>query len=73
VNQANFLLGYEIISMVIVLVATKEKSLGTDFNQENLMLSIQLLPPHCSHPNTLMVLKYSVNAIKMQYIGNCEK
>ena len=26
VNQANFLLGYEVINMIIVLVTTKEKS-----------------------------------------------
>ena len=37
-NQANFLLGYEVITMIIVLFTTKEKSLGTDFNQENLAI-----------------------------------
>ena len=42
VNQANFLFGYEAITMIIVLVTTKEKSLGTDFNQENWMLVIWL-------------------------------
>ena len=42
-NQANFLLGYEVITMIIVLVTTKEKSLGTDFNQENWMLVIRLM------------------------------
>ena len=39
VNQANFLLGYEVIT---VLVTTKEKSLGTDFNQDNWMSVIRL-------------------------------
>ena len=34
---------YEVITMIIVLVTTKEKSLGTDFNQENWMLVIRLL------------------------------
>ena len=29
------ILGYEVITMIIVLVITKEKSMGTDFNQEN--------------------------------------
>jgi uncharacterized membrane protein affecting hemolysin expression len=43
VNQANFLLGYEVITINIVLVTTEEKSLGTDFNQENWMLVIGLL------------------------------
>ena len=33
-----FILGYEVITMTIVLVITKEKSLGTNFNQENWML-----------------------------------
>ena len=28
-NQANFFVGYEVITMIIVLVITKEKSLGT--------------------------------------------
>ena len=42
-NQANFLIGYEVITMIIVLVTTKEKSLGTDFNQENWMLVIRLI------------------------------
>ena len=42
-NQANFLLSYEVITMIIVLVTTKEKSLGTDFNQENWMLVIRLM------------------------------
>ena len=37
-NQANFLFGYEVITMIIVLVTTKEKSLGTNFNQQNWML-----------------------------------
>ena len=32
-NQANFLLGYEVIIMIIVLVTTKEKLLRTDCNQ----------------------------------------
>ena len=34
-NQANFLSGYKVITMIMVLVITKEKLLGTDFNQEN--------------------------------------
>ena len=42
-NQANFLLGYEVITMIIVLVTTKEKALGTNFNQENWMLVIRLV------------------------------
>ena len=34
--QANFLLGNEVRTMIIVLVTTKEKkSLSTDFNQDN--------------------------------------
>ena len=41
-NQANFLFGYEVITMIIVLVTTKEKSLGTNFNQQNWMLVIRL-------------------------------
>ena len=41
-NQAIFLLGYEVITMIIVLVTTKEKSLGTNFNQQNWMLVIRL-------------------------------
>jgi hypothetical protein len=43
VNQANFLLGYEVITMIIVLVTTKKKYLGTDINQENWMLVIWLI------------------------------
>ena len=46
-NQANFLFGYEVITMIIVLVTTKEKSLGTDFNQENWMLVIRLQTIDC--------------------------
>ena len=46
-NQANFLPGYEVITMIIVLVTTKEKSLGIDLNQDNWMLVILLLP--CKH------------------------
>ena len=42
-NQANFFLGYEVITMIVVLVITKEKILGTNFNQKNLMLVIWLL------------------------------
>ena len=42
-NPENFLLGYEVITMITVLVVTKEKSLGTDFNQENWMLVIWLV------------------------------
>ena len=42
-NQANFLFGYEAITMIIVLVTTKEKSLGTNFNQENWMLVFRLM------------------------------
>ena len=42
-NQANFLLGYKVITMIIVLVTTKEKSLGTNFNLENWMLVIRLM------------------------------
>ena len=41
-NQANFLFGYEVITMIIVLATTKEKSLGTNFNQQNWMLVIRL-------------------------------
>ena len=37
-----FFLGYEVITMIIVLVTTKEKSLGTNFNHENRMLVIRL-------------------------------
>ena len=40
VDQANFLLGYEIITMIIVLVTIKEKLLDTDFNQDNWMLEL---------------------------------
>ena len=47
VNQANFLPGYEVITMIIVLVTTKEISLGTDFNQENWMLVILLVSCGC--------------------------
>ena len=42
-NQANCLLGYEVIIMIIVLVTTKKKSSGTNFNQENWMLVIWLM------------------------------
>ena len=38
-----FFLGYEVITMIIVLVTTKEKLLGPNFNQENGMLVILLL------------------------------
>ena len=41
-NQANFLHGYEVITMVIVLVTTKEKSYGTNFNQENWRIVFRL-------------------------------
>ena len=37
-NQENSIFGYEVIIMIIVLVTTKEKSLGINFNQQNLML-----------------------------------
>ena len=43
VNQANFLLRYEVITMIFFLVTTKEKALGTDFNQDNRMLVIRLV------------------------------
>ena len=43
VNKANVLFGYEVITMIIVLVTTKEKSFGTNFNQENQMLVIRLM------------------------------
>ena len=39
-NQGNFLLGYEVITMIIT---TKENSFGTNFNQENWMLVIWLI------------------------------
>ena len=43
---ANFKLGILlVITMIIVLVTTKDKSLGTDFNQENWMLVIWLMVP----------------------------
>ena len=42
-NQANLLFGYEIINMIIVWVTTKEKSLVTNFNQQNWMLVFRLL------------------------------
>ena len=42
-NQANFSLGYEVITMIIVLVITREKSLGTNSKLENWMLVIWLL------------------------------
>jgi tRNA(Arg) A34 adenosine deaminase TadA len=35
-----FFLGYEVITMVIVSVITKEKSLGTAYDQENWMLVV---------------------------------
>ena len=38
VTKANFLFGYEVTTMIIALVTTKEKSLGTNFNQQNWML-----------------------------------
>ena len=41
-NQEKVLLGYGVITMIIVLVTTKEKSLRTNFNQENWMLVIWL-------------------------------
>ena len=42
----NFKLGLLlVITMIIVLVTTKDKSLGTDFNQENGMLVIRLMAP----------------------------
>jgi hypothetical protein len=43
VNQANSIFGYEVITMFIALAATKEKSLGTNFNQQNWMLVFRLL------------------------------
>ena len=56
-NQANFHFDYEVITMIIVLVTTKEKLLGTNFNQQNWMLVIWLktntlktltkYKPHC--------------------------
>ena len=39
---ADILDGYEVITIDIVLVTTREKSLGTDFNQQNRMLVIWL-------------------------------
>jgi len=39
----NFLIDYDVITVIIVLVTTKEKSLGTNFNQQNWMLVIRLL------------------------------
>ena len=56
VNQANFLLGYEVIIMIIVYVTTKEKSLGTNFNQENWMLVIRLMYTIFDFRNTKMCL-----------------
>ena len=49
-NQADFVLGYDVITIIFVLVVTKEISLGTDFNQENWMLVTWLLS----------VLQYSI-------------
>ena len=45
-SQAIFFLGYKVITMIIALVTTKEKSLGTNFNQENCMLVIWLVLPN---------------------------
>ena len=42
-NQANFLFGNKVIIMIIFLVITKEKSFGTNSNQENWLLVIRLL------------------------------
>ena len=59
VNQANFLLGYKVITMIIVLITTKKKPLGTYFNQENWMLVIRLicrgLLELCSLKNNLKI------------------
>ena len=42
-NQANFLLVDKVITMIIVLVTTKEKSLGTNFTEQEWMLVIWLV------------------------------
>ena len=41
-NQANFLFGYKFITTIIVLVITKEKTFGTNFNQQKWMLVVRL-------------------------------
>ena len=69
-NQANFLIGYEVIFMIIALVITKEKSLGTDFNQDNWMLVIWLEKFDKSVPE---VSNCTINhaSIKSSMIKNC--
>ena len=41
-EPSKFSFDYEVITMIIVLVTMKEKSLGTNFNQQNWMLVIRL-------------------------------
>ena len=57
-NQANFLFGYEVITVIIVLVTTKEKSLVTDINQENWILVIRLMCPTGSDLFCLLFVAY---------------
>ena len=64
-HQANFLFGYEVITMIIVLVTTKEKSLGTDFNQENWILVIRLLP--CKHFHGSAI----TSVLSSMYLAEC--
>ena len=47
VNQANFLIGYEVITMIIVL----KKPLGTDSNQENWMLVLKVNSDMYKYPS----------------------
>ena len=52
-NQANFLIGYEVITMIIVL----KKPLGTDSNQENWMLVLKVnsdISVHQNQPNNYL-------------------
>ena len=55
-NQANFLLGYEFITTIIVLDTAKEKSLGINFNQDNWMLVIRLMA-QAFHVSTFFILE----------------
>ena len=61
-NQANFLLGYEVTTMIIVLDTTKEKSLGINFNQDNWMLVLNLALVCITSPKNLIDLTFN-NAI----------
>ena len=64
-NQANFLFGYEVTTMIIILVTTKENSLGTNFNQQNWMLVFRLLFGGKSIEISWEVLELNANVSKV--------